>query len=275
MIKLDKIFEALIDAVPIIQELFQEDTAIVLEDNNEILFVQNGKTIKPPSKVGELVEENPVRNKVKGTKSKVNITLNKQEHGVDLKLISVPIKDSENNVNGILCLSRNTEKEVSVRNISEELRISLVETNNTINEIGESAKELSDNVNEIIDKIEKTENDINESGKVLSLIKNISSQTNMLGLNAAIEAARAGESGRGFSVVSSEMRKLSNLSSEASKQIESYLNEMRDSIMSITKAIENLGGIAERQKDNIEEVSGAVGEITLNSERLVENIKIK
>lgn len=271
---MEKIFQTLIDATPIIKELFHEDTAIVIEDNEEILFVSDGKTIKPPSRVGDKVEGNPVRNKVKKEKKTAHIVLTKEEHGVDLKLISVPIKDSNNNVNGILCLTRNTEKESLVRNISKELMTSLVETNDAVSEIESSAASLSVNVNEIINKVEKTEININESSRVLALIKNISKQTNMLGLNASIEAARAGENGKGFSVVATEMRKLSQLSGEASKQIESYLNEMKSSIESITKAIQNLGEISEKQSGSIEEVSATIEEITLNSQRLVESVKI-
>lgn len=271
---MEKIFESLIDVVPIIKELFKEDTSIVIEDNKEILFVSEGETIKPPSKIGDKVERNPVRDKVNQDKKTVHMVLTKENHGVDLKLISIPIKDMNNNVKGILCLTRNTEKESSVRNISKELMTSLVETNNAIKEIEDNAEKLSDNVNQILDKVEKTETNINESSRVLDLIKSISRQVNMLGLNASIEAAKAGDNGRGFSVVATEMRKLSKLSTESSKQISDYLEEMKNSIESITKSVGNLGDIATSQSDNIEEVSTTIEEITLNSQRLVEGVKI-
>ncbi|OOM76050.1 hypothetical protein CLPUN_28980 [Clostridium puniceum] len=148
-------FEYLINSVPIMKEFFQEDTSIVIEDKKEILFISEGKTIRPPSKVGDRVERNPVRDKVNMYKKTIHTVLTKAEHGIDFKLISIPIKDSDNNVKGILCLTRNTEKESQIRNISKELMVSLVETNNAINGIKDSAEKLSDNVNEIIDKVEK------------------------------------------------------------------------------------------------------------------------
>lgn len=271
---MEKIFESLIDVASIIKELFQDDIAVVIENNEEILFILEGEKMKPPSKIGDKVEGNIVRDKVKKDKKTVHTLLTKEEHGVDVKLISVPIKDINNNVKGILCLTRNTEKESYVRNISKELMTSLVETNNSINEIEDSAGKLSINVNEIIDKVEKTEININESSRVLDLIKNISKQTNMLGLNASIEAARAGGNGKGFSVVATEMRKLSQLSGEASKEISSYLEEMKNSIIGIRKSMGILGEVAINQSSNIEEVSKAIQEITLNSKRLVEGVKI-
>lgn len=62
--------------------------------------------------------------------------------------------------------------------------------------------------------------------KVLNLVQDFSDQTNLLALNASIEAARAGEAGRGFAVVADEVRTLSQKVNEATKEIDSNINEM-------------------------------------------------
>jgi len=273
---MEKILESLIEATPVIRGIFHEDIAIVIEDNEKVIFISEGEKIKiPTTKVGDKIDqEDPFRKKAREEKKHVSFYLTKEKEGVDIKLIFIPIKDSEDAISGVFSIVRDCEKESSIRNISKELMTSLVETNDAINEIEDSAVNLSDNTNEIIDKVEKTERNINESNRVLELIKNISKQTNMLGLNASIEAARAGENGKGFSVVATEMRKLSQLSGEASKQISTYLDEMKISIESVTKAIQNLGDITVSQRENIEEVSSAIEEITLNSQKLVKSVKI-
>ena len=101
--------------------------------------------------------------------------------------------------------------------------------------LGEQAThEAVDKINEVREAIETLADSVEtlgrrsqEIGNIVDVITTIADQTNLLSLNAAIEAARAGESGRGFSVVAEEVRKLAEGSGKAAEQIGELIKDVQ------------------------------------------------
>ncbi|EQB88001.1 hypothetical protein M918_06305 [Clostridium sp. BL8] len=95
--------------------------------------------------------------------------------------------------------------------------------------------------------IEGTNKSAEEISAAINVISSIAEQTNLLALNAAIEAARAGESGRGFSVVAEEIRKLAEQSTASSKIINEVIKSLQVNMSSAFISMEKTSNIIESQ----------------------------
>lgn len=102
----------------------------------------------------------------------------------------------------------------------------IAEEKDTIDRLSEASDKTSSAVTRLMDVSSNI-------GDILKIVMQISEQTNLLALNAAIEAARAGESGKGFSVVADEIRKLAEQSAQSTNKIGSLMTEIQAEISNI------------------------------------------
>ena len=98
-----------------------------------------------------------------------------------------------------------------------DIRETVAETTRKVKRLGESSQEIS---------------------KIVGLISQIASRTNLLALNASIEAARAGDAGRGFAIVADEVRQLADRAAKASKEIEQIVLQIQSETSNVQQAME-------------------------------------
>ena len=106
-------------------------------------------------------------------------------------------------------------------------------------------------------------------GKIVETISGIANQTNLLALNAAIEAARVGEQGKGFTVVSNEIRKFAEQSSQSANQIAGYIESVQTIINTAvddmevgTKEVADGTVVVSAVSDSFDQIYNAVNEVT-------------
>ena len=95
-------------------------------------------------------------------------------------------------------------------------------------------------------------------GHIVTTINQLADQTNMLALNAAIEAARAGEQGRGFAVVADEVRELAKKTTDATRSIETVLEEISFATGDSVKAIDAVSVSGQKMANLVNETSAVV-----------------
>ena len=166
-----------------------------------------------------------------------------------------------------------------------------------VNDVNATTAEISriaGTVHELAAVLGSMQQRSDQISSIVSVIKDIADQTNLLALNAAIEAARAGEQGRGFAVVADEVRKLAERTAQATIEISGMIQSIQqetskassnmsgalaqvDSGVSLAadsvESIEKIGGNAQLVVNSIGEIAESTSEQSDGSQEIAQHIE--
>lgn len=255
------------NAIPSIEVLFDEDVSIALTNTEKYLYIKYSNKLQLRSKEGDKIPDGGAIIDVIKTGKNIIKEVPEHVYGTAFKSFAIPIKE-ENKIVGVFVVAKSLAKKNTVMNITKNLSESLSQISIGINEVAKGVQELATMNQQLLGETKDANERAADTDGILTFIQGVSSQTNLLGLNAAIEAARAGEYGKGFNVVAQEIRKLSNSSNESIKKIDSVIKHISSSINSINSNLIKSNDVSQNQSAALEEIAAAVSELNSTAKTL-------
>ena len=157
--------------------------------------------------------------------------------------------------------------------VAEESNVSIRENMEAITGLKQQAGEIAETNEQVTAAMQKLQQKTQEVEEIAGMIFKISSQTNMLALNASIESARAGEAGRGFAVVAEQIRQLAEQTRVSTENIKNIVTELNANADDVVAAVGKSMDATEKQNEMIITAADNFDKLDKNITSLIGGIK--
>ncbi len=254
--------------IPIIKASIPADLSIAICDLEKFIVYSPGENIDLNIKTGQTLDpEEPLSVALRQNK-RLQAEVPADFYGFEFTGTALPLHDETGKVIGGVAvqLRRQSELRAIVSQISE----SLTQANEQISSVANGSNSLATFSQELLVQSHQAGEEVKNTDEVLTMIKRVADQTNLLGLNAAIEAARAGEKGKGFEVVANEIRKFSKETATSTQKIRETMAEIQSVTKQMGTSIEQIAAVGQEQAASIQQTSTFIEEIKELSKKLNE-----
>jgi methyl-accepting chemotaxis protein len=240
-------------------------TVVALVFGSVILLFISDKIIRPINQVGSMMAS---------SSAEITATVEQQERTAEQQAASVNQTTTTMDELGASSQQSAHQAQAATESARQALTITK-EGILAVQETLESMTILKQKVGAIAEQIESLNQQTNQISNISNLVTDLANQTNMLALNAAVEAVRVGENGKGFAVIATEIRKLSDESKKSTQNINNIVIAIKkelDSTVAVasegTKTVELGSKITQKMADSFSGVANAVNNMLLNNQQI-------
>ena len=267
--------QALIATMPFFREAIRQDVTLSISDHEKFLYFSPGESLKQLTfKPGDPLnpEERNFKALTNGRDKRI-VHYPKEVFGVPFDVVMLPVKNEQGEVVAQFNLLYSMEDQYKLQELMEKTESLTKLIVDSVQHVAAHSEELSSTTEEILNNSSHAVQNSGNVTAVTTFIREISEQTNLLGLNAAIEAARVGEAGAGFGVVAQEIRKLSVDTKQATTQIEDSLKTVQDSIRHMQTEIGEIAANSHEQAKLVTDFMATIDQLNYTSHLLKQFIE--